>query len=85
MGEGFCSRAVTAQFACRLQAPSNPPLRRATWWRSLLPADGTLEPDMDAVFRIADRTLVLQKGLVVLQGTADEVASSAALSGYLGV
>jgi hypothetical protein len=32
----------------------------------------------------SDHALVLQKGQVVLQGTADEVADSAALSGYLG-
>jgi ABC-type branched-subunit amino acid transport system ATPase component len=33
----------------------------------------------------ADHALVLQKGLVVLQGTADDVANSAALANYLGV
>jgi branched-chain amino acid transport system ATP-binding protein len=33
----------------------------------------------------ADRALVLQKGRAELQGTADEVAESAALSSYLGV
>ena len=33
----------------------------------------------------ADRALVLQKGQAVLQGSADEVAASAALGGYLGV
>jgi branched-chain amino acid transport system ATP-binding protein len=33
----------------------------------------------------SDRALVLQKGQVVLQGKADEVADSAALAGYLGV
>ena len=33
----------------------------------------------------ADQALVLQKGQVVLQGTADEVVGSAALSNYLGV
>jgi branched-chain amino acid transport system ATP-binding protein len=33
----------------------------------------------------ADQALVLQKGQVVLQGMADEVAGSAALANYLGV
>jgi branched-chain amino acid transport system ATP-binding protein len=33
----------------------------------------------------ADQALVLQKGQVVLQGLADDVAGSAALSNYLGV
>lgn len=41
--------------------------------------------DIWRVLARANHALVLQKGLVVLQGTADEVASSAALSGYLGV
>jgi len=33
----------------------------------------------------SDRAVVLQKGQVVLDGRADEVAASAALSGYLGL
>jgi branched-chain amino acid transport system ATP-binding protein len=33
----------------------------------------------------SDRAVVLQKGQVVLAGKADEVAGSAALSGYLGL
>lgn len=33
----------------------------------------------------ADQALVLQKGQVVLQGTAEDVAGSAALATYLGV
>jgi branched-chain amino acid transport system ATP-binding protein len=44
-----------------------------------------VDRDYHRVLARADHALVLQKGLVVLQGTADEVANSAALSGYLGV
>jgi branched-chain amino acid transport system ATP-binding protein len=33
----------------------------------------------------ADRALVLQKGQVMLEGTAVEVAANAALAGFLGL
>jgi branched-chain amino acid transport system ATP-binding protein len=44
-----------------------------------------VDRDYRKVLAHSDHALVLQKGQVVLQGTADEVANSAALSGYLGV
>jgi branched-chain amino acid transport system ATP-binding protein len=44
-----------------------------------------VDGDYRKVLAHADRALVLQKGLAVLQGTAHEVAKSPALSGYLGV
>ncbi|WP_420130766.1 hypothetical protein [Rhodoferax ferrireducens] len=44
-----------------------------------------VDRDYRKVLAHSDHALVLQKGQVVLQGTADEVAQSAALSGYLGV
>ncbi len=44
-----------------------------------------VDRDYRKVLAFSDRALVLQKGQVVLQGAADEVASSAALSSYLGV
>jgi branched-chain amino acid transport system ATP-binding protein len=44
-----------------------------------------VDRDYRKVLQQADRALVLQKGQVVLQGSADEVAGSAALAGYLGV
>lgn len=67
------------------------PLIVADIWRVIgeIRASGiaTLIVDRDyrKVLARADHALVLQKGQVVLQGTADEVADSAALSGYLGV
>jgi branched-chain amino acid transport system ATP-binding protein len=44
-----------------------------------------VDRDYRKVLAQSDRALVLQKGQVVLQGSADAVASSAELSGYLGV
>lgn len=44
-----------------------------------------VDRDYRKVLSQSDRALVLQKGQVVLQGSADEVAGSAALAGYLGV
>jgi len=44
-----------------------------------------VDRDYRKVLAQSDHALVLQKGLVVLEGRADEVAQSAALSGYLGV
>lgn len=44
-----------------------------------------VDRDYRKVLARSDHALVLQKGQVVLQGTADDVANSAALSGYLGV
>jgi branched-chain amino acid transport system ATP-binding protein len=44
-----------------------------------------VDRDYRKVLSQSDRALVLQKGQVVLQGKADEVADSAALAGYLGV
>lgn len=44
-----------------------------------------VDRDYRKVLARSDHALVLQKGQVVLQGTADEVANNAALSGYLGV
>jgi branched-chain amino acid transport system ATP-binding protein len=44
-----------------------------------------VDRDYRKVLSRSDRALVLQKGQVVLQGTADEVANSDALAGYLGV
>lgn len=44
-----------------------------------------VDRDYRKVLSQSDRALVLQKGQVVLQGKADEVAHSAALAGYLGV
>jgi branched-chain amino acid transport system ATP-binding protein len=67
------------------------PLIVAEIWRVIggIRASGiaTLIVDRDyrRVLAQADRALVLQKGQAVLQGTADEVAGSAALSSYLGV
>ncbi|MDO8252029.1 MAG: ABC transporter ATP-binding protein [Rhodoferax sp.] len=67
------------------------PLIVAEIWRVIgeIRASGiaTLIVDRDyrKVLARSDHALVLQKGQVVLQGTADEVADSPALSGYLGV
>ena len=44
-----------------------------------------VDRDYRKVLQQSDRALVLQKGQVVLAGSADEVASSSALAGYLGV
>ncbi|MFZ2295508.1 MAG: ABC transporter ATP-binding protein [Polaromonas sp.] len=44
-----------------------------------------VDRDYRKVLSQSDRALVLQKGQVVLQGKADEVADSSALAGYLGV
>ena len=44
-----------------------------------------VDRDWRKVLARSDRALVLQKGRAVLQGSADAVAASAALSGYLGV
>jgi branched-chain amino acid transport system ATP-binding protein len=44
-----------------------------------------VDRDYRKVLSQSDRALVLQKGQVVLQGKADEVADSAALAAYLGV
>ncbi|MBH2009075.1 MAG: ABC transporter ATP-binding protein [Xanthomonadaceae bacterium] len=44
-----------------------------------------VDRDYRKVLAQADRALVLQKGQVVLQGNADEVAGSPALADYLGV
>ena len=44
-----------------------------------------VDRDYRKVLTRADRALVLQKGQVVLQGAADEVANSRALAGFLGV
>ncbi len=44
-----------------------------------------VDRDYRRVLRCSDRALVLQKGQVVLQGKASEVANSAELSAYLGV
>ncbi len=44
-----------------------------------------VDRDYRKVLARADRALVLQKGSVVLQGAANEVAESAPLAGYLGV
>ena len=67
------------------------PLIVADIWRVIgeIRASGiaTLIVDRDyrKVLARADRAIVLQKGQVVLSGTATEVAESAALSSYLGV
>ncbi len=67
------------------------PLIVAEIWRVIgaIRAGGiaTLIVDRDyrKVLAHADRALVLQKGQVVLQGDAAEVAASAELAGYLGV
>jgi branched-chain amino acid transport system ATP-binding protein len=67
------------------------PLIVAEIWRVIgdIRASGiaTLIVDRDyrKVLANADRALVLQKGQAVLQGAADEVARSAALSNHLGV
>ena len=42
-----------------------------------------VDRDYRKVLPQSDRALVRQKGQVVLQGTSDEVADSAALAGYL--
>ena len=44
-----------------------------------------VDRDYRRVLRCSDRALVLQKGQVVLHGSAGEVADSAELSAYLGV
>lgn len=44
-----------------------------------------VDRDYRKVLSQSDRALVLQKGQVVLQGKADEVAHSATLGGFLGV
>ena len=44
-----------------------------------------VDRDYRRVLAHADQALVLQKGQVVLQGSADEVAENPALSTYLGV
>ena len=44
-----------------------------------------VDRDYRRVLRCSDRALVLQKGQVVLQGSASDVAGSADLSAYLGV
>ena len=67
------------------------PLIVADIWRVIgeIRASGiaTLIVDRDyrRVLAHSDRALVLQKGQVVLEGGADEVAASPALAGYLGV
>ena len=67
------------------------PLIVAEIWRVIgdIRASGiaTLIVDRDyrRVLARADRALVLQKGQVVLSGSAEEVAASAALTGFLGV
>jgi branched-chain amino acid transport system ATP-binding protein len=67
------------------------PLIVADIWRVIgeIRASGiaTLIVDRDyrKVLSHSDRALVLQKGQVVLEGDADEVAASPALAGYLGV
>ena len=67
------------------------PLIVAEIWRviELIKASGmaTLIVDRDyrKVLSKADRAMVLQKGQVVLAGTAQEVAGSEALAGYLGL
>jgi branched-chain amino acid transport system ATP-binding protein len=44
-----------------------------------------VDRDFRKVLAHADRAMVLQKGQVVLQGSAQEVSTSELLSGYLGV
>lgn len=44
-----------------------------------------VDRDYRKVLAHADRALVLQKGVAVLQGSAEEVAASETLSGYLGL
>jgi branched-chain amino acid transport system ATP-binding protein len=44
-----------------------------------------VDRDYRKVLAHADRALVLQKGQVVLSGTAEQVSTSPELSGYLGV
>ena len=67
------------------------PLIVADIWRVIgeIRASGiaTLIVDRDyrKVLAHSDQTLVLQKGQVVLAGSAEEVAGSAALAGFLGV
>jgi branched-chain amino acid transport system ATP-binding protein len=67
------------------------PLIVADIWRVIgeIRASGiaTLIVDRDyrKVLAHSDRALVLQKGQVVLDGSADEVAASPSLAGYLGV
>jgi branched-chain amino acid transport system ATP-binding protein len=67
------------------------PLIVADIWRVIgqIRASGiaTLIVDRDyrKVLTHSDRAIVLQKGLVVLQGSASAVAASAALAGFLGV
>ncbi|MDD2547241.1 MAG: ABC transporter ATP-binding protein [Burkholderiaceae bacterium] len=67
------------------------PLIVADIWRVIgdIRASGiaTLIVDRDyrKVLAQSDRALVLQKGVAVLQGTAQEVAQSPQLSGYLGI
>ncbi len=67
------------------------PLIVAEIWRVIEEIRGSgiatliVDRDYRKVLARADRALVLQKGQVVLQGTAAEVRASAALAGYLGV
>jgi branched-chain amino acid transport system ATP-binding protein len=67
------------------------PLIVADIWRVIgqIRASGiaTLIVDRDyrKVLAHSDRAIVLQKGTVVLQGSAPAVAASAALAGFLGV
>ena len=44
-----------------------------------------VDRDYRKVLAHADRALVLQKGQVVMEGSAHEVAASPQLAGYLGV
>jgi branched-chain amino acid transport system ATP-binding protein len=44
-----------------------------------------VDRDYRKVLAHSDRAIVLQKGIVVLQGSAPAVAASSALAGFLGV
>jgi branched-chain amino acid transport system ATP-binding protein len=44
-----------------------------------------VDRDYRKVLARCDRAVVLQKGKVVLSGTSEEVSTSQALSGFLGV
>jgi branched-chain amino acid transport system ATP-binding protein len=44
-----------------------------------------VDRDYRKVLAHADHALILQKGQIVLQGRADEVANSPTLAGFLGV
>ena len=63
----------------------------AAIWRVIAEIRGSgiailiVDRDWRRVLAHSDRALVLQKGQVVLEGGADEVAASPALAGYLGV